>query len=119
PLLTGTITGLQNNDNVSATFGTTATSASPLGDYPITLLGFNDPDSKLTNYALTAINGALSVVDFDVAYQRLRSFGFTNLMGTTPLGGLRGASDAKFYGTTLSGGVADRGVVFAVNPDGS
>ena len=35
PTLTGTITGLQNNDNITASYSTTATSTSPVGTYSI------------------------------------------------------------------------------------
>ena len=36
PAFNGTITGVQNGDNITATYGTTATTASPVGTYPIT-----------------------------------------------------------------------------------
>ena len=35
PALTGTVTGLQNGDDITATFGTSATPASPVGTYAI------------------------------------------------------------------------------------
>ncbi len=61
PILTGTITGIQNNDNLTATYATTATIDSPLGQYPI-ITTLRDPDSKLTDYVVTAMNGTLTVV---------------------------------------------------------
>jgi hypothetical protein len=62
PTFTGTIVGIQNGDNITATYATTATTSSPAGTYPIvpTLV---DHGSKLTNYAVTLNNGTLSVVD--------------------------------------------------------
>jgi hypothetical protein len=61
PVLTGTITGIQNGDNISATYTTAATPASPVGTYAIapTLV---DPTGKLGNYKVTLINGTLIVV---------------------------------------------------------
>jgi probable HAF family extracellular repeat protein len=61
PVLTGTITGIQNGDNISATYATAATPASPVGTYAIapTLV---DPTGKLGNYKVTLINGTLTVI---------------------------------------------------------
>jgi hypothetical protein len=60
PPLTGTIVGIKNGDNITATYATTATQSSPVGTYPIvpTLV---DPDSKLSNYSVTSINGTLTI----------------------------------------------------------
>jgi gliding motility-associated-like protein len=61
PSLTITYTGFVNGDNVSALNGapsisTTAATNSPVGSYPITLTGGADD-----NYALTNVNGTLSI----------------------------------------------------------
>ncbi|HLX60679.1 MAG TPA: MBG domain-containing protein [Planctomycetota bacterium] len=60
PTLTGTITGIQNNDNITATYATSATPQSLIGNYNIvpTLV---DPGSKLSNYSVTSTNGTLTV----------------------------------------------------------
>ena len=60
PVFSGTITGIQNSDNITATYATTATPNSPAGTYPIvpTLV---DPANKLPNYAVTSSNGTLTV----------------------------------------------------------
>jgi hypothetical protein len=60
PPLDGTITGIKNGDNITATYNTTATPASPVGTYPI-VPTLNDPDGKLGNYSVTITNGTLSV----------------------------------------------------------
>jgi hypothetical protein len=60
PPLTGTIQGLRNGDPISATYTATATSASPVGSYPITPL-LNDPAGKLGNYSVTSQHGLLTV----------------------------------------------------------
>lgn len=60
PPLTGTISGLQNGDNITATYSTVATPASPARAYSIvpTLV---DPNGKLTNYTVTITSGTLTV----------------------------------------------------------
>src|SRR5579862_3990393 len=60
PTLTGVITGIQNSDNISATYATSATPSSPVGNYSITPT-VADPSSKLGNYSLTVTNGTLMV----------------------------------------------------------
>ena len=59
-MFTGTITGIQNNDNITANYATTATVSSPVASYPITptLL---DPSGKLGNYTVSSTNGTLNV----------------------------------------------------------
>src|SRR5260370_12784608 len=60
PSFTGTITGIKNADNVTATYASAATAASAIGTYPIvpTLV---DPDHKLGNYVVTSNNGKLTI----------------------------------------------------------
>jgi uncharacterized repeat protein (TIGR01451 family) len=60
PAFTGTLTGLKNSDSITATFSSAATPTSPVGTYPIvpTLV---DPNGKLSNYAVTSINGILTL----------------------------------------------------------
>jgi hypothetical protein len=60
PPLDGSITGIKNGDNITATYTTTATQASPVGTYPITPV-LSDPDSKLGNYSVTINNGTLTI----------------------------------------------------------
>jgi hypothetical protein len=60
PAFTGTITGIKNADNITATFASTATAASPVGGYPITP-SLVDPGAKLGNYSVTSTNGTLTV----------------------------------------------------------
>src|SRR5439155_23075758 len=60
PTLTGTITGLQNWDNITATYTTVATPASSAGIYAITPV-LHDPDGSLSNYELSTHNGTLTV----------------------------------------------------------
>jgi len=60
PTLTGAITGIQNNDNITATYATSATPQSLLGTYNI-VPTLDDPGSKLSNYSVTSSNGTLTV----------------------------------------------------------
>ena len=60
PVFTGTITGLTNGDNITATYTSIATESSSAGTYPI-VANLQDPDGRLSNYTVTAISGALTV----------------------------------------------------------
>src|SRR5262249_48519725 len=60
PAFTGTITGIKNGDNITATFASAAVVTSPVGTVSIvsTLV---DPATKLGNYAVTSNNGVLTI----------------------------------------------------------
>ena len=60
PVFTGTITGLTNGDNITATYSCNATPASPPGPYLITPI-LSDPNDRLGNYTVTTNNGTLTV----------------------------------------------------------
>jgi hypothetical protein len=60
PVFTGAITGIQNNDAITATYASTATTSSPPGTYPI-VPSLADPGNRLPNYDVTVNNGALTV----------------------------------------------------------
>ncbi|MFM2295881.1 MAG: hypothetical protein RLZZ350_2294 [Verrucomicrobiota bacterium] len=62
PIFTGTIAGLQNNDAITASFSTTATTTSAVGTYPIAIT-LADPSSKLGNYSVTTNSGTLTVTN--------------------------------------------------------
>jgi hypothetical protein len=49
PPLTGTLTGVVNNDGITASYSTLATQSSPVGHYAITVT-LNDPNVRLANY---------------------------------------------------------------------
>jgi hypothetical protein len=59
PAFSGTITGMKNNDNITASYSTTANQTSPAGTYPI--IPSADPNPLLGNYAVTLINGTLTL----------------------------------------------------------
>jgi hypothetical protein len=60
PAFTGTLAGVQNGENITATFTTVATLSSNAGSYAITPV-LADPDNKLGNYTVTLVNGTLSI----------------------------------------------------------
>ncbi|KUG08110.1 MBG domain-containing protein [Solirubrum puertoriconensis] len=60
PSLTGTLTGVQGTDAITASYSTTADAASNVGKYPITAT-LLDPDGKLSNYTVTNTPGELSI----------------------------------------------------------
>src|SRR6185437_1044411 len=61
PLLTGTIVGIQNGDNITATYSTTATATSPVGTYAIVPTASDNGTGALANYTVTLVNGTLTV----------------------------------------------------------
>jgi lysophospholipase L1-like esterase len=60
PAFTGSIIGIQNSDNITATYSTIATTNSPAGTYPI-VPSLIDPGGRLVNYTVTTNNGILTV----------------------------------------------------------
>ncbi len=94
PAFTGTITGLKNADNITATFSVTADPTSAVGSYAITP-AFSDPGAKLTNYTV-ASSGTLTVsaVPLTVsAANASRIYGDANPAFTGTLLGLRNADN--------------------------
>lgn len=63
---TGSIVGIQNGDNITATYASAgAPAAAAFGTYPITIT-LNDPDGKLVNYNVIQNVGTLSVTRRDL-----------------------------------------------------
>jgi uncharacterized repeat protein (TIGR01451 family) len=60
PVLTGSITGLQNGDAITAVYATTATISSPIGTYPI-VPSLVDSSNQLVNYTVVTNSGTLTV----------------------------------------------------------
>jgi sugar lactone lactonase YvrE len=61
PVFAGTISGLANNDNITAAYTCSATAASPAGTYAI-VPSLVDPDNRLFNYSVSLVNGTLTVI---------------------------------------------------------
>jgi hypothetical protein len=60
PVFTGTITGVRNGDNITATYSCSATAGSPSGTYPI-VPSLVDPNNRQTNYTVSLTNGTLNI----------------------------------------------------------
>ena len=60
PVFSGTITGLTNGDNITATYSCGAVPISPPGSYPI-VPALVDPNGRQGNYSITVSNGSLTV----------------------------------------------------------
>lgn len=60
PVFAGSVVGLQNGDNISATFTCNAATNSPAGVYQI-VPGLVDPSNRQTNYTVNLFNGTLTV----------------------------------------------------------
>jgi len=54
-----------------------------------------------------------------ISFERLRSFGFIDQLGDSPAAALLAGSDGWLYGTTIFGGVSDKGTVFKIGKDGA
>jgi len=60
PAFTGTITGIKNGDDITATHDSPATLGSDAGTYPI-VPTLTDASGRICNYAVTISNGTLTV----------------------------------------------------------
>ena len=91
PVFTGTIVGIKNADAITATYSSPATVLSDVGPYPI-IPALLDPTLKLGNYAVTSINGVLSInpspLTFTVA-NASRAYGNANPNFTGTFVGLK------------------------------
>jgi hypothetical protein len=65
PVFTGTIAGLTNGDDITATYNCSATSNSPVGTYPI-VPSLVDPNHRQTNYMVSLDDGLLTVTSTQV-----------------------------------------------------
>jgi hypothetical protein len=95
PAFTGTVVGLKNGDNITASFGTLATSASPVGSYPITAV-LSDPTNKLGNYTVTFNSGILLISPAPLsvtAADASRVYGDPNPVFTGTIVGIKNADN--------------------------
>jgi hypothetical protein len=60
PAFTGTVSGVKNGDDITATQDSPATVGSGAGTYPI-VPTLKDASGKISNYAVTTSNGTLTV----------------------------------------------------------
>ncbi len=102
PTLTGMLTGVQNNDRITAAYLTTATINSAVNMYPIAPT-LNDPDSKLGNYQVTQTNGTLAITPAALtitAENKSRIYGAANPALTARITGfVNGETESALSGT--------------------
>ena len=105
PVFSGTITGIQNGDNITATYATTATVTSPVGSYPITPT-LVAPAGTLTNYSVSSTNGTLSVTAAGLtvaANNASRAYGAANPVFSGTITGIQnGDNITATYATTAT-----------------
>ena len=81
PALTGTLSGVVNNDNITASYLTSEVTNCCVGGYAIVQL-LNDPNLALTNYTVSATNGVLTVSPAGLSHHggqpRRRAYGAAN-----------------------------------------
>jgi hypothetical protein len=68
PAFSGTITGLKNNDNITATYSCQADASSLAGEYDI-VPALVDPDGRKSNYDVTLTRAVLTVTPAPLAVQ--------------------------------------------------
>lgn len=80
PTLDGTVTGVLNNDGITASYSTSAAAGSNVGGYPITATVL-DPNSRQGNYTITNTPGTLTVTQAPLAItanDKSRLYGYPN-----------------------------------------
>jgi hypothetical protein len=95
---------VQNGDNITATYATTATTNSPVGTYAIVPV-FNDPSNRLGNYFIITNGGTLIVTQTMLtvsANSQYRIYGATNSPFTASYSGFVNGETAS----VLSGSAA-------------
>ena len=108
PVFTGTISGAQAGDNITASFATSANAVSRVGTYSIVPV-LNDPNQKLTNYVVLATNGTLTVTAAPLtatADNQSRPYGGTNPVWTVSYSGFVNGENASVVSGTLVGGTS-------------
>jgi hypothetical protein len=104
PALTGTLTGVQNSDNITASYSTGASATNNVGAYSI-VPSLNDPDSKLTNYSVTISNGTLAITKAPLAVtadNQSRTYGTTNPVFTGSIVGIQNSDNISTTYSTVA-----------------
>ena len=107
PVFSGLITGLQYNDIITASYASSATTNSPVGQYSIipTLV---DTNSRLFNYLVSSTNGVLTITQANLSVTANNAsipFGATNPIFTGAIVGIRNGDNLTAnYNTTATNG---------------
>ena len=103
PTFTGTITGLKNGDNITATYSSVDATAA-VGTYPITP-ALVDPANKLGNYAVISNNGTLTITSAPLsvsAGNATRAYGDPNPAFTGTIAGIKNGDNITGSYTTTA-----------------
>jgi hypothetical protein len=109
PTFSGTITGAQNGDVLTATYGTTATSASAVGTYPITA---TVQGANASNYTVTVVPGTLTITQAPLtisANNATRLYGAANPAFTGSISGTLNGDALSLTFTTTAVQTSDVG----------
>ncbi|MGC3959929.1 MAG: YDG domain-containing protein [Verrucomicrobiota bacterium] len=119
PALTGSLVGLHNGDNVTASYATSADASSGVGSYPITV-SLADPDGKLVNYSVTTNEGTLTVNAATLivtADNKTRAYGVANPALTAAISGFVNNEDSGVVsGAAALSTAADEASVVGSHP---
>ncbi|HEY3856986.1 MAG TPA: MBG domain-containing protein [Verrucomicrobiae bacterium] len=120
PVFTGIINGLVNSDNISANYACAATPSTPLGSYAVTPI-LVDPNNRQTNYSVTLVNGALSIVQAApvVTWANPQTIIYGSALGGSQLNAMANIPGTFKYtpasGSVLNSGSNGLSVVFTAN----
>ncbi len=102
PTLTGVITGIQNSDDITATYSTTANVTSPVASYDIVPAFVGDT----SNYNIAITNGTLTIGKADLSVKaddQSRLYGEANPTLTGVITGIQNSDDiTATYSTTAN-----------------
>ena len=128
PVLGGTIIGVTNGDNITATYSTTATTNSPPGAYSI-VPALVDPNNRRTNYTVTLNDGTLTIVtsaggayaaavqsDNPVAFWQLNETNVNPATGTAPAYDYGGRFNGTYGTSCFNGGSPSPNTVYGPMP---
>jgi hypothetical protein len=111
PSFRGAIVGLQNGDNISATYSSAATASTAAGTYgpssPNAIVpALSDPNNRLSNYSVTINNGTLTVLKAPLtitADNQWRIYGAPNPTLTGSIVGLKNGDGITATYSTSAG----------------
>ena len=106
-MLTGTITGVTNGDNITASYSCSATANSPVGTYPI-VPGLADPNNRRTNYTVSLVNGTLTITGAPILTWTPVPMTYGAALGSNQLNATTSVPGSFAYNPT-NGAVLERG----------
>src|SRR6185312_13777948 len=105
PVFTGSIVGIKNGDNITATYSTPATVNSPAGTYPIIPTLSDNGTGALANYSVTVVNGTLTITQATLtvtANNASRLYGDPNPVFTGTITGIQNVDNITATYSTVA-----------------